>query len=65
MAEPPLLEGADHDADQFRLEPLSADVAVSEVTMPGTDAEVIGPISFPAAYAEVPPEFVADAYALR
>ena len=36
MADPPLLEGADHDADQFRLEPLSKEVALSELTVPGT-----------------------------
>ena len=36
MAAPPSLEGADHDADQFKLEPLSKEVALSELTVPGT-----------------------------
>ena len=38
MAAPPSLEGANHDADQFKFEPLSSDVAVSELTVPGTVA---------------------------
>ena len=40
MTDPPLLEGADHEADQFKFVPLSADDAVNEVTVPGTVGDV-------------------------
>jgi hypothetical protein len=53
-----LLEGADHEADQFRLEPLSNEEAVNEFTVPGTvvPAETLAVFE----KAEVdPPEFVA------
>jgi hypothetical protein len=36
IAEPPLSVGAVHDADQFKLVPLSEEDAVSELTVPGT-----------------------------
>ena len=36
IADPPLLVGADHEADQFKFVPLSEEVAVNEVTVPGT-----------------------------
>lgn len=38
MADPPLLEGADHEADQFKFDPLREEVAVRELTTPGTVA---------------------------
>jgi hypothetical protein len=66
MAEPPLLEGADHDADQFRLEPLSKEVALSELTVPGTVAtETAGPTCVELASVEVPAELLAVAKALK
>ena len=36
IADPPLFEGADHEADQSKLVPLSKEEAVNEVTVPGT-----------------------------
>ena len=52
-----MLEGADHDADQFKFVPLSADVAVNEVTRPGTvGTETVAVLDVAVAD---PPEFVA------
>jgi len=66
MAAPPLLEGADHEADQSRLEPLSKDVAVSELTVPGTVVvATAGPTCAELASADVPAELLAVANALK
>ena len=53
-----MLEGADHDADQFKFEPLSSEEAVNEVTVPGTvvPAETLAVLENAEAD---PPEFVA------
>jgi hypothetical protein len=54
----------DHDADQFRLEPLSEDVADNELTVPGT-VLATERTTLDSASEDVPPVFVADANALK
>lgn len=57
IADPPLFEGAAHDADQSKLVPLSAEEAVNEVTVPGTVGEETDAV-FEKACVD-PPAFVA------
>jgi hypothetical protein len=64
IAAPPLLVGADHDADQFRFPEVSDEVAVKDVTNPGTVLKTER-TTLDSASAEVPPAFVALANALK
>jgi hypothetical protein len=61
---PPLFDGADHDADQFKFVPLSSEEAVNELTVPGAVLKV-ETTTLDSASEDVPPMFVADANALK
>ena len=59
MAAPPSLEGADHEADQFKFVPLSKEDAVSELTVPGTVTTGAETVAVLENAAVDPPPFVA------